>query len=740
MVNGMTGSAWLCMTFPMMWFYWGPGWAIFWAAPALGAMVWRRWKVLPILLLLLALLLLRLEWEALHSLPRVEQHRVYSLTVCLDQPTQKYGDYQAGTARVVAQPPVLALRKVRITAQPEMVLAAGYCTEAEFRLRQPLGRLIPGGFNVTRYYFTQRVDALATLVKVHRVYPKPTFPTRLYQRAENEFQQPEALGVWAALALGWSKALEEPLAELFEQNQIKHLMVVSGMHVGMVGAWGIFFATWLTRLPGWQRVKPEVLRWAMVTLSSGAFVALTGFGFPAIRAWVMLVVPLSLRALGYRLAFTQVLAIAAVTITVWQPQAWMDSGAWLSFGLVAVLVRLSERWQRSDVPVWQLILRLQLALAVFMIPVGALMGFDWHPLSVPINLVMIPLVTAVVLPWSLLILVWPSLAWVSGYEWLVLKGISVLEVLAAWHGDALIWNWAELGVMAVGLGWVSSQFIAIRYRWLAIPLVAVLWFTPKHLPSPDGFRMTMLDVGHGEAILLEWPESTWIYDTAGQWSDGRSVAEERLAAWFKRRGVELDGIIVSHADLDHAGGVGWAVRQWPHADRLAGEPEAVARLSASSGWENCHLMTDQPALPFRVLPVPDVFRSSANDHSCVIAIEASQGRVLITGDAGRLIEYWLLQRYPQVFPVGIQVIGHHGSHTSSARDFLNASPDALMMVSSGDRAAPRWPSAPLLSYLQTTDRSLLNTAERGTLEVTAQADGWRVRDWMSAYRERLVRE
>ena len=740
MVNGMTGSAWLCITLPMVWFYWGPGWALFWAGPLLGVMAWRRWRVLPFILLLLASLMLRLEWETLHPLTRTGQHRIYPLTVCLDQPTQKYGDYQAGTARVVTQPPILRLRNVRITAQPELMLTAGHCIEADFRLRQPLGRLIPGGFNVSRYYFTQRLDALATLVEVHRSYPNPTFATRLYQRTESLFQSHESLGIWAALALGWSKALDEPLAELFEQNQIKHLMVVSGMHVGMVGAWGLFIAGWLARLPGLRQIKPEVVRWATVALSSGAFVALTGFGFPAIRAWVMLVVPLSLLALGYRLAFAQVLAIAAVAITLWQPQAWLDSGAWLSFGLVAVLVRLSERWQSSDLPVWQLILRLQLALAVFMIPVGALMGFDWHPLSVPINLVMIPLVTAIVLPWSLLILALPSLAWVSGYEWLVRKGISVLEILAAWHGDALIWNWAELGVLAVGLGWVSSQFIAMRYRWLVIPLAAILWFVPKHPPAPEIFRMTMLDVGHGEAILLEWPESTWLYDTAGQWSDGRSIAEERLAAWFKRRGVELDGIIVSHADLDHAGGVRWAVRQWPDADRLAGQPEAVARLSASNGWVNCHRMTNRSDLPFRVLPVPEVFRSSANEHSCVIVIETRPGRVLITGDAGRLIEYWLLQRYPQVFPVGIQVIGHHGSHTSSARDFLNASPEALMMVSSGDRAAPRWPSAPLLSYLQTSDRSLLNTAERGTIAVTAEADGWRVRDWTSAYRERLVGE
>lgn len=247
MVKGVTGAAWLCITVPILWFYWGPFWAVAGSAPLLGLLRWRRWGLAATAGLLVVSLLMRLEWEYQHVLPRTEQHLVKPLTVCLDQPAQNYDDYQAATVRVVRQPADLNLRRVRLTAPPEVSLTVGSCFVADFRLRQPLGRLIPGNFNATRYYFTQRIDALATLIELNHTYSKPTLPTRLYQRAEGVFQQDDALSVWAALALGWSKALDDPLAELFEQNQIKHLMVVSGMHVGMVGAWGFFVAAWMSR-------------------------------------------------------------------------------------------------------------------------------------------------------------------------------------------------------------------------------------------------------------------------------------------------------------------------------------------------------------------------------------------------------------------------------------------------------------------------------------------------------------
>lgn len=739
MVKGVTGAASLCVSVPFLWFQWGLPAALCGALVLSAIIGWRSPVPGLTALLLTAILLFRLEAEADHALPRDWQHRVASLEICLDQPLQRYEDYQSGLARVVNQPESLALRRIRLTADSGLSLQAGECLMADIRLRQPVGRLIPGQFNPTRYYFSERIDALATVTEVTGRAGHPGLAARFYQRAGDAFNEPDALGVWAALALGWSQTLDADLADLFEQNQIKHLVVVSGMHVGMVAAWALLLATLVSRLPGPGRGgRPVWLRFVLACGASGAFVALTGFGFPGVRAWVMLTIPLAAFALGVRLSGVQVLALAAVAITLIRPQAWLSTGAWLSFGLVWVLIRLAERWHSESLPAWHLAIRLQVGLALLMIPVAALMGFHWHPLSIPINLVMIPLVTLVILPWSLVILAVPSLAWVSGYETMVGQGVRLLAWLAPWHLDAPAWSLVELMLVGMGLALLSSQLYSPPYRWLLVPLPLLALAYPAVPEPPREFRLTMLDVGHGEALVLQWPGQTWLYDTAGQWSNGQSIAAQRLAPWFRRRDIQPDGIIVSHSDADHAGGAGWATKRWPRAARLSGEPEAVGRLSGTPGWRSCHRHPpDRPEMHWPAIPA--AFRTNDNDRSCVVAIPTSAGPVLITGDASRMVEYWLLQAYPGLFPAGVQVIGHHGSHTSSARPFLDASPEALLLVSSGDRSLPRWPNPGLLDYLDETGQSLLSTARRGTLEVTVADGDLSVRDWSSSYRRRLIR-
>jgi len=735
MINGLIGLALLCLTIPYLWFQWGP------LASALTLLViplaaYRHWWLAAVWLLMALSLIFRLEAEARHILPGQWQHKTAELQFCLSQPPQVFDQYQRFTARVIEQPAALTLRHLRLTAKSSLEIAAGDCLKAEVRLRQPVGQLIPGNFNVTRYYFSERLDALGTLVEVLDQQARPSPVVRLYQRAEGQFDNDWVKAVWAALALGWSSSMDTELANLFEQNQIKHLMVVSGMHIAMVAAWALLLARLFHRLPGPWLGRLPMLRLITVVTLCGLFVALTGFGFPALRAWLMLLVPLLALIFGARLSGHQALALAAVAITLVRPQAWLSTGSWLSFGLVWVMIRLYQRWRSENIATWRLAIRFQGMLSLLSLPMAALLGFQWHPLSLLINLLVIPLVTLLILPWSLLILLWPDLA-VLGYQPLVAAVIDCLGWVARWHQQAPAWHLADIALLGCLIWLALSHWLDRDQRWLVMPLVLAPLIWPLRSASVDEFRLTALDVGHGLALVLEWPDQSWLYDTAGQWSDGTAIADARLADWFQRRRFDPNGIVISHSDIDHAGGARWAVEQWPKAQRLSGEPETVATLSEHGGWLNCHRKAPDQ-LPFQLISIPAELRSNDNDRSCVAVIETSAGRLLLTGDASRRLEYWLLQSHPELFPLSLIVLGHHGSHTSSAPGFLDASPDALLVVSAGDRSRPRWPNPDLLAYVQRNDRRLLNTAWRGTLALSVQDGQWQVRDWRSAFRRRFI--
>lgn len=740
MVKGMTFLAALSVSLPIVWFYLGPGYACGLGASLALTALWRSPPLALLTLVFATILLFRLEYEAHFLLPSHWQHETAELTVCLSQPARVFEDYQSAVGSVTTQTGTLALRQVRFTADTGRILKAGDCIRGDFRLKQPVGALIPGQFNATRYYFSERIDALGRLLEIHQLTPRPGVPGRLYNRASPHFEHSDARAIWSALALGWSSSLPAHLGDLFEQTQLKHLMVVSGMHVGMVAAWGVMLGRAFLLLPGAPLQRSFHWQLAWVALLCGAFVGLTGLGFPAVRAWVMLAIPLIALSVGRRVNVMDTLACAAVVITLFRPQAWLSSGAWLSFILVAIIVRLAERWsQQHHSTVW-LALKLQATLTLLMIPITAAMGFVWHPASLIINALMIPLVTLLLLPWSLLILLLPDIVWVSGYEWVVAAAVELLGRVSPWHHSAPAWGWWQIALVCGLLWWWLSQSVERTVRWIAIPLAgasALAFAAPR--PDTGAFHLTLLDVGHGQAMVLQWPDQTWLYDLGGRWQDGRSIAQQRLAPWYRRESIQPDGLLVSHADTDHAGGARWAVREWPEARRVTGNPDRVAQDSGRRGWRNCHRRESwHRALPFEMIPVPLDLQTSSNDTSCVIRIPTSAGAVLIMGDASRMVEYWLLQTRPELFPAAAIVVGHHGSHTSSATAFLAASPEAMLLVSSGDRYRPRWPNPDLVAHAERHDQGLHNTAKLGTFRLTVRDEHLHLHDDRSAFRKRWL--
>ncbi|MDX1269572.1 MAG: DUF4131 domain-containing protein, partial [Oceanisphaera sp.] len=169
MVKGMTSLAALSIGLPLLWFYIGVGWASGTVALVVLVTFWFRPSLAVLLLVFAATLLIRLDYEARFLLPPQWQHETAELAVCLAQPARVFDDYQSAVATVTDQPAELALRQVRITADAVRILHAGDCVRGDFRLRKPVGSLIPGEFNATRYYFSERIDALASLLEIHSV-------------------------------------------------------------------------------------------------------------------------------------------------------------------------------------------------------------------------------------------------------------------------------------------------------------------------------------------------------------------------------------------------------------------------------------------------------------------------------------------------------------------------------------------------------------------------------------------
>ena len=410
-------------------------------------------------------------------------------------------------------------------AAPE--LHAGERWHLTVRLKRPHGTINPNGFDVEAWLLqnelratgyvrnsdgNRRVDAFAGRPADHIARARESIRTRILNALEG---RPYA-GVIAALAIGDERAIPNGQWQLFNRTGVGHLISISGLHV-------TFFATligaivfWLWRSSHRLTLHLPARKAAAVAGVAGAFayVLLAGFQVPAQRTLYMLAVGAMGLWLGRPGTASIVWLWALAVVLAYDPWATLTPGFWLSFGAVGLLLytgvgRLGSGTARRAA------VRAQWAITLGLIPL-MLMLFQQVSIVSPLaNAVAIPVVTfavvpltlaSVALPWDfLLIAAHQVFAWLAQ----LLDYLSRLPA-AVWQQHApplwaviagvlgVLWLLAPRGVpgRALGLVWLLPLF-------LVVPLV----------PPAGAFRIVVLDVGQGLAVLVQTHAHTLLYDT-----------------------------------------------------------------------------------------------------------------------------------------------------------------------------------------------------------------------------------
>lgn len=208
---------------------------------------------------------------------------------------------------------------------------------------------------------------------------------------------------------------------------------------------------------------------------------------------------------------------------------------------------------------------------------------------------------------------------------------------------------------------------------------AFAWFEPMM----DDFRMTMIDVGQGQSVLLQSDGKTFLVDCGG---DSDKEAADATAEMLLSQGIcRLDGVIVTHYDADHAGGVEYLLSRI-RTDRLI-LPDVEDSSGLADTWSaisDCPVeyVTEDMLYSFgdsEMTIFAPISRESDNENSICILFQREDCGILITGDRGIVGETALLEKH-RLPEVNVLVAGHHGSAGSTSQALLDVvSPDAVFI-------------------------------------------------------------
>lgn len=558
----------------------------------------------------------------------------------------------------------------------------------DVRLRQAAGMSNPGGFDYERWLYAEGIGGLASVRHGERLDIQQM---QLLHRLRYALGQQLAMVLQAAdrdtrvLALisGDRNQLTADDWKVLQATGTSHLMVISGLHVGMLAA-AVFALLVLAGRAGilprsWPRLWLAV---PPVLLTAAFYAALAGFAVPTRRALLMLALLLLARVL-YRRPDSWVAWLGALLLVVLlEPAAPLRAGFWLSFMAVAVLLfgmggRLAIRgvWWRWLRPQWLVFVGLWPWLVFWAMP-----GSVHAPL---VNMLAIPWVSLLVVPLAL-----------SGSLLYLLVGISAPLEFAAL---LLEWLFQLLGYLASPEphllpfpGWLAWCIALLGTLMLLGPLVRLMllpgilcllplvWpYQPR--PSEGQLWVTVLDVGQGLSVLLQTRQYALLYDAGARLPSGFDIGEAVVYPALRQLGVDrLDLLLISHADNDHAGGAPALRQRLPIGKVLAGEserlPEALRAQPCVPGehwyWNRVRF----EVVHAEGMPAP------ANERSCVLRVLAGEQAVLLAGDIGVRTEYRMLGK---TLAADVLLAPHHGSRSSSSYAFIRAVAPHWVVFSAG---------------------------------------------------------
>ena len=237
-------------------------------------------------------------------------------------------------------------------------------------------------------------------------------------------------------------------------------------------------------------------------------------------------------------------------------------------------------------------------------------------------------------------------------------------------------------------------------------------------PMQDDFRITMLDVGQGQSILLQGDGKSFLVDCGGD--DDEDAADVTAEALLSQGITRLDGIIVTHFDADHSGGVAHLLSRI-RTDRLilpnVTDENAIGQTLSNLTDGVVEFLQESLIYTFgsteMTLFAPNS-EDSDNENSICILFQREDCGILITGDRGAEGELALLQTYP-IPKVDVLVAGHHGSAGSTTQELLNATNPQYAFISVGEDNRYGHPADKIIQRLIDAGCAIYRTDIHGTI-------------------------
>ena len=596
-------------------------------------------------------------------------------------------------------------------------LYEGIIITAHGTLNQPSNNTIPNTFNYKKYlkskkiYYTFNADALEVVGQNSNIYYQ--FKHWLSKRIESI----DDTGYIKAFVLGSKSEIDEDIFKTYQNNGITHLFAISGMHISLFSSILLFLLKKIHLKD--NQAYPIILLFLL------GYTFLVSFTASVVRAFTLVLLLYLNKRLKLGIKTTKTFIYTILLILLLNPFFILDIGflysSLTSFGLI-----LFSNYLKTSNKVLVLF-RVSLIALLFSLPITINNFYEYNFLSILANTVIVPLVSSIIYPLSLITLIFPFSHPILKFFITILESISTILNSITWFKIILPKMPYFLIISYYFI--IYLLFITKKKRYVIFLIILLLGYKLS-FNFDSNFYVYYLDVGQGDSILLINPRSrkATLIDTGGKKSVSYNEfppneyhVSNNIITFLKSINIsKINTLITTHGDYDHMGESLNIVNNFKVGDVILNcgslnelEQELITLLDKK------HIKYSKCINQLSISPIKLYFLNSGkydneNDNSNVIYLKYDGIKFLFMGDAGTVVEQDLLSKY-NLKDINFLKIGHHGSKTSSSKEFITKINPKYSIISVGKNNSYGHPNKEVLSTLQ--DSRIYRTDIDGSIVV-----------------------
>lgn len=578
-------------------------------------------------------------------------------------------------------------------------------------LNEPINNTIPNTFNYKKYLYNNKIYYLFD-AHSYNIQNDNNLLDRakdyLIKRAYNSKNSEYLL----VLVLGDKALISSDEYNTYQNNGTSHLLAVSGSHITVILLVLSFFLKKLKEVPKLIIISLILLFFAFVTNNASA----------VNRAIYFFIINRINKLGNLKLSNIQVLFITAFILLLLDPFTIYDLGFIYSFCISLGIMYYSDKLNGN-----LLIATLKVSIIAFLfsLPISSYINYEVNLSSILINLIFVPWISYIVFPISIITFIFPIFNPILS---ILLSITNVLNNIGEFI--SIFINVPKMPLVVAIILFILLLLAKNNKKYLYVILIILGLIKLSPLIN-SSYEVYFLDINQGDSAIIITPHKRDVVmiDTGGKityevedWKKGNKTynLSDNTIKFLKSKGITtIDYLITTHGDYDHLGEVQNIVNKLNVKNVIFNnDSHNTLELELINVLNDKNIKYYQNIKTLNITNntiyfLNDYLYDNENDNSNVLYLSIYGNKFLFTGDAGEKAEEDLINKY-NLENITVLKVGHHGSKTSSSKNFIDYVNPLISVISVGRNNRYNHPSTDVLANL--SNRIIYRTDIDGTIK------------------------